>query len=217
MSYKSFAIIKILEDRTTMHTENNPEQTEYKVLWEDGSTEWLKEEDVADHSIQTYYQLKEFNSIIEANTQIPGGYISFKKAFIYGRTSSKDENFNNNSMFASLATQREACFEYCRSRNMKVDMYAYDNGVSGKNFKNINYELGFLTKHLNSQKHILVFYTPDRVGRCAGKCIEYTDNLVKNNVEIFFVKENIMYNKHTFLILKILFIQCLFKLKIYQI
>ena len=194
MSLKTFAILQILDEKHIINTDNDTQFVEYEVLWEDKTTSWVKEEDMSEDSLKNYHMLKEFNQTIVNISHNNAGLINNKKAFVYGRISNKTQSGN---YFESLETQREACFDYCIKNSMKIDTYACDNGVSGKDFKNYKYELGFLSKHLKPFENILIVYTPDRFGRCAGKCINFLDGLVHNNIDIYFVKERILYNKST--------------------
>ena len=95
----------------------------------------------------------------------------------------------------SIETQKEICYKACLEKNMLVDYAAYDEGVSGRNMKNINYELGAWCPYLKPGFHVLVVYTPDRLGRHNARVQAFLNTMIDRNIDVYFVKENILWNK----------------------
>lgn len=95
----------------------------------------------------------------------------------------------------SIETQKEFCYKYCLNNNIIVDYAAYDEGVSGRNMKNLNYELGSWCPYLKSGQHMLVVYTPDRLGRNVERVQSFLNTMIDKNIDVYFVKENILWNK----------------------
>jgi DNA invertase Pin-like site-specific DNA recombinase len=194
----NFDIIKIINEQDIINAVSGDVFTEYFVLWGDLSTSWIKADDISHNAIETYKMLKEHNHQVEININNSDALASAnsnqKQAFVYSRISRKGDS---DQYFVSLESQRQQCFQYCLDNNIKIEFYGSDDGVSGKDFKNFKYELGYWSKHLENDKHILVTYTPDRIGRNLGKCVSYMDGLSTRNIDIHFVKEQITYNKNT--------------------
>ena len=73
--------------------------------------------------------------------------------------------------------------------------YLEDNGVSGRNGKNlISGELAFWSSHIPNHSTIIV-YSPDRWCRNTLKGLEVLDSLIKRDITVHFVTNNIDYNK----------------------
>lgn len=186
MSAKSYNVLEILDEKTIENVKY------FFVVWDDKTTDWVKENDISKITIENYYSIKQENAKIQQISQSKGIFNQNKEAFVYCRTSSK----SNNPYEQSIDTQKSICFKYCEGNNIKIKYLGQDEGVSGRFQNNLKHELGFFSKYLEPNKHVLVVYTPDRIGRNSGKCINFLNQLSVKNIDVVFVKENIIYNKN---------------------
>ena len=111
-------------------------------------------------------------------------------------TNSTGYNFNSYNFSDSIETQKEICYKYCLKNNILVDYAGYDEGVSGRFMKNINYELGAWCPYLMSGIHMIIVLTPDRLGRHAARVQSFLNSMIDRNIDVYFVKEDILWNKH---------------------
>ena len=169
------------------------DKTFYYVLWTDFSQTWEPEENISGNGVINYESITKHNGQLDEKIQNHGGIPHNKQALIYTRISNKHSTQEQHS----LEHQKNNCFTWCLMHNILAVYYAEDNGVSGKNFKNKKYELGNISQQLVPNKHILVLNSVDRLGRDAGQCIQFLKDLAENDIDVYFVEEQILYNKDT--------------------
>ena len=194
MATKYYKVISILDEKDEIDTQSGDVIKKYLILWDDKSTSWEPEGNITSYCMETYKIIKQHNNnveqILRANPTLRQNQLT---AFAYNRTSVMNDNERN---FTSIKIQREETLKYLLDNNIKLKYYAYDNGVSGRDFKNFKYELGQCYKFLKPHKHILVVSSIDRLGRNTGKCIKFVQDSADNNIPIYFVREKIMYDKN---------------------
>jgi DNA invertase Pin-like site-specific DNA recombinase len=161
-------------------------KTEYQIQWSDNSISNCNINNISPYTISLYNTMCNHNNSI--NNPIN------KKAFIYIRESQKTKSKFTES--TSRNTQQQLCLQFCKSNNICVEYVAEDIGVSGRNMKNL--ETGELSTYVNyiNENNIMVLYSIDRLGRHAGKALCFLDNLMKRNIDVYFVKEQKLYNKN---------------------
>lgn len=194
MSNKYYKVIKILDEKDEINEETEEVVHKYLILWGDTSTSWEPECNLTPYCLETYKIIKEHNDKVDQKIEANPlqEYENGLRAFVYNRTSVMNDNNHN---FTSIKIQREETLKYLLDNNIKLDYYAYDNGVSGRDFKNHKYELGQYYKYLKPNKHILVVSSIDRLGRNTSKCIKFVEESAANNIPIYFVREKILYYK----------------------
>ena len=176
----------------TAHFNNESHPNEiYTVDFLDGNTSEISSKDINKDTLKTQKLNYEHNiKIANAYPNIPPNATN---TVIYVRRSIKDKEHIDNS----IKTQTDACYKFAFENNMKMAPFGYleDNGVSGRNGKNlISGELAFWLSHIPNHSNIIV-YSPDRWCRNTLKGLEVLDSLSKRDITVHFVTNNIKYNK----------------------
>ena len=99
----------------------------------------------------------------------------------------------------SIDTQKAACFDYALKHKLKVLPFGYleDNGIPARNGTNFKLgELSVFMSHIPDDGNIII-YSPDRWSRHTLKGLQQLDELVKRNITIHFINNDIKYNKNT--------------------
>jgi len=171
---KELVVLKIIRERTTI------EGLQYLVLWSNSTTEWLNEKDISPYTIEIYKE------IVQANIDISVPMVDPKEAFLYCRSSINQEQ---------IEKQKEACIQYCNEACIPIGYIIKDN-VSGRNMKNINYELGVFIPYLK-EGNVIIVSEPDVLGRDLVKVTSFLYDMKQKDIDIHFVKQKIIYNKDT--------------------
>lgn len=153
-----------------------------KVQWEDNSITEIDNKNLNHYSIETYKEITIYNSSINTFFNKHN-----KKACIYLRISNRNDN-------TSIGYQKQNCLNYLKQNNINLQYIASDIGVSGRHMKNLNKELGCFSGYLDSN-NILVLNSVDRLSRDCTKGMVFLDKMCSKNIDVVFLKENIIYNK----------------------
>ena len=150
----------------------------YEVQYVSGINEYLPAGNINQPCLETAKHVYYHNKYIKTPKQTQG--------FIYARCSREND--------VSIETQRSLCFQYARQNNIKLLPfgYVYDNNISARNMDNLNYELGFWSKYLQPNSHIII-YSVDRLSRNLIKGLLYLDDMLKKNISIHFVNDQLIY------------------------
>ena len=159
----------------------------YKIKWSDNSISNCKKEDISPYTISLFNIMKTHNDSIKSPIS--------KRAFIYIRESRKTATQFTQS--TSRNTQLNLCLEFCKENNMHIQYIGEDIGKSGRNMKNLKSgELGVYQKYVD-ENNVIIINSIDRLGRHAGKALCFLDDMMKRNIDVYFVKEKLLYNSNT--------------------
>ena len=153
----------------------------YEVQYVNGRNENLPAKNINQPCLETSKYVYNHNKYIKTSK-----LISQRFGFIYARCSRKND--------VSIETQRSLCFQYAQQKKIKLLPfgYVYDNNISARNMNNLKYELGFWSKYLESNSHIII-YSVDRLSRNLVKGLLYLDDMLKKNISIHFVNDQLIY------------------------
>ena len=171
---KELVVLKIIGERHTV------EGLQYLVMWSNSETDWLNEQDISPYAIEIYKEIR------HANIDISVPMVDPKEAFIYCRSSINQEQ---------IEKQKEACIQYCNEACIPIG-YIIKDDVSGRNMKNIDFELGVFTPYLN-EGNVIIVTEPGVLGRDLVKVTSFLYDMKQKGVDIHFVKQKIIYNKDT--------------------
>ncbi len=161
------------------HFDNNkfPEEL-YKVQFINGNIEELNASEINQYALGTHKYIH-LHNITLINPK-------YTKGFIYGRCSRKND--------VSIETQRKICFEYAMKEGIQLYPfgYSYDNNVSARNMKNMNYEFGYWSEYLEENSHLII-YSIDRLSRNLLKGLQFLELMAKKNITVHFVTNEIKY------------------------
>jgi len=169
------------------NSDTHPDEI-YNIEFLDGKYSETKAIDISENALKTQKLTFEHNQ--KLNQIYPNILPSATNTVIYTRCSIKND--------ISIETQKQACFTYAFNNNMKMVPFGYleDNGVSGRNGKNLKSgEIAFWSSHIPNHSTIIV-YSPDRWCRNTLKGLEILDSLSKRDITVHFVTNNIDYNKN---------------------
>jgi DNA invertase Pin-like site-specific DNA recombinase len=156
----------------------------YITVMPQGKTNELKAFDIHEYSLETHKYIYEYNNSVSklVSNKNPTG-------FIYARCSTTND--------ISIETQRQACFDYAKSKGIRLLSfgYQYDNNVSARNMNNLNFELGFWEKHIPDGSNMII-YSVDRLSRNLLKGIQFLESLSARGINIHFITNEIIYNKN---------------------
>ena len=160
----------------------------YITVMSHGKTNELKAIDIHEYSLETHKYIYEYNNVY--NSVCKSVYKNKRPTgFIYARCSTTND--------ISIETQRQACFDYAKSKGIKLMSfgYQYDNNVSARNMNNLNFELGFWEKQIPDGSDMII-YSVDRLSRNLLKGIQFLERLSARGINIHFITNEIIYNKN---------------------
>ena len=196
----------------------------YLVLWSNYTKSWVDSKDISEYAYTNIKEINTHNDKVKRNVGGDVSKINSKKGVIYGRVSNPQQKtthiqsysnstntshststtsksytyshpMNSMNFSDSIETQKQLCYEHCLKNNIMVEYAAYDDGISGRNMKNMKHELGAFTPHLRSGEHTLIVLTPDRLGRHVARVQCFLQSMIDRNIDVYFVKEDILWNK----------------------
>jgi DNA invertase Pin-like site-specific DNA recombinase len=171
---KEQVVLKIIRERQTV------EGPQYLVKWSNLQSEWLNVEEVSPYTIEIYKEITYANIDISVPMENP------KEALIYCRSSINQEQ---------IEQQKDICIQYCKEACIPIE-YLIKDDVSGRNMKNINYELGVFIPYLK-EGNVIIVSEPDVLGRDIVKVTSFLYDMKQKGIDIHFVKQNIIFNKDT--------------------
>jgi DNA invertase Pin-like site-specific DNA recombinase len=170
-------------DKNNAHYNNvsNPDEI-YNATMFNGGQKTYSAKDLSEHTLETSRIVNTFNN--NQKTPVTGG-----KAFIYARCSTAND--------ISIDTQLKACLQYAQTHNMELLPfgYQYDNGISGRNMKNLETELGFWYPHIPSDSHLII-YSVDRLSRHLVKGMIFLDEMATRNITVHFIMSELVYTRN---------------------
>jgi DNA invertase Pin-like site-specific DNA recombinase len=170
------------------NSDKYPEE-KYYIQFLDGHNETISAKDINISALETQKITSEHNKNI--NKINPDSLLSQANTVIYVRCSKPND--------CSIDTQKGACFDYALKHKMKVLPFGYleDNGIPARNGNNFKSgELSVFMSHIPNDGNIII-YSPDRWSRHTLKGLQELDELVKRNITIHFINNDIKYNKNT--------------------
>lgn len=167
-------VLKVLDDKVF------PEGTKYHIQWTNLRKDWIDEKDVNPYTIQVYNELKRYNIDICYSMENP------KSAFVYCRTSLSE---------AILNEQKKECVNYCKDNSLPIDYLGMEK-ISGRNMKNLEGELGAFIPHLN-ENNVIIVTSPEILGKDIMKVTDFMFKMKKRNIDIHFIRINVVWNKNT--------------------
>ena len=171
---KEQIVLKIMGERQTT------EGMQYLVKWSNLELEWLNEKDISPYTIEIYKEITYANVDISVPMENP------KEAFIYCRSCIDPEK---------IEKQKDICIQYCGDNSIPIE-YLIKDDVSGRNMKNINYELGVFIPYLK-EGNVIIVSEPGVLGRDLVKVTSFLYDMKQKDIDIHFVKQNIIFNKDT--------------------
>ena len=171
---KEQMVLKILDDKKT------EQGCIYLILWNNYSQEWLNEDNISSHSIEVYNEMKIYNETISAPMINP------KESLVYCRTTLGNQ---------VLLEQKMECVKYCETNDLPIG-YLVTDDVSGRHMKNLDYELGAFIPFLKEYNCIVVSNV-EVLGRDIIKVMDFLFTMMKRNIDVHFIKENIIWNNDT--------------------
>jgi len=166
----------------------------YTIVWDSGEITEEPEEHIIDDTVllANYEKIKKYNADIVNYAQANHIQISTKEATIYNRVSS----VNN----ISISTQEKENVKYCRRNGIKISEIVNDDGISGRNMKNMkNGNLGSSLKYLTEDDYdsCIVLYSIDRLSRHTLYGLKFLNDCKNQNIDVHFTMENSVWDKHT--------------------
>jgi DNA invertase Pin-like site-specific DNA recombinase len=96
----------------------------------------------------------------------------------------------------SIDTQLTACLNYAKEKNFVLQGVYSDNGVSGRQGKNLkDGELGFWKNHILNHSNLLI-YSVDRLTRHLFSGLQLLNTMQEKNIDVHFVSNKIIYNNY---------------------
>ena len=137
----------------------------------------IKKSDLKEEHLKNYEKIKLHNRKLGDKFN---GY-----GMIYARTSTKDPR--------SINAQTGICLTYMAENGIKLVPFGIqaDNGISARDMKNLDYELGFWTEKLSPYSH-LVITNVDRLSRNLEKGMEFLKAMRASNITLHFVSEGLI-------------------------
>jgi DNA invertase Pin-like site-specific DNA recombinase len=165
-----------------------PEE-KYYIQFLDGHNDTVPAKDINSFTLEAQKITSEHNKTIK--NLYPNDLSNQINTAIYVRCSKVNDT--------SIETQKKACFEYALKNKMQVLPFGYleDNGIPARNGKNFKTgELSVWLSHIPDNGNIII-YSPDRWSRHTLKGLQELDDLVKRNITIHFINNDIKYSKNT--------------------
>ena len=178
-------------DSENAHFNNETHLDEkYHIEFLNGRNEILEAKNINISALKTHKITSEHNAKLDIKLKNQNGVPVDANTIIYVRCSKENDT--------SIETQTQVCSDYALKNNLKLLSYGYleDNGISARNGNNFkNGELSFWIKYLPDNSNLII-YSPDRWSRHTLKGLQELDHLVvKKNMTIHFVNNDIKYNK----------------------
>lgn len=161
----------------------------YLVKWvNETETTWEPIENISRYTLQLYHLNKEAKIQSQHMTQ-PRDY-----AYLYLRTSTPRTNDGQ----VSIEVQKNELMQYCRVNNVAIKGIYLDEGASARNMKNLE-GLDIILNNIQPND-VLMVWDISRFSRNSLQALHLLEDLSKQNIQIYFLKENISYdtamNKH---------------------
>lgn len=169
MKMSNCLVLKIINDL----------QEKYLVEWGNHKKEWLDKEDISSYALKIYDEIKLYNSNICQNMLLP------KTSFVYCRATRDGE----------IDKQKKICVDYCQKNNLPIE-YLIEDKVSSRKMKNLNYELGSFTPYLD-ENNIIIVQNSEVLSKDLIRGISFLEGMMKRNIEIHFIENNIIWNNNT--------------------
>ena len=108
-------------------------------------------------------------------------------ASIYVRCSSPND--------VSINTQMKACLKYAKDRDLVLKGVYIDDGVSGRQGKNLkDGELGFWKDYIDNYSNLLI-YSADRLTRHLFSGLQFLNTMQEKDIDVHFVNNKLIYNR----------------------
>ena len=161
----------------------------YIVTFMNNTIEEKKAIDINDYTLNVKKTVFDYNIKIKSKLTLENLIPTTVNAIIYTRSS-----VDNGT---SIDTQKQAMLDYALKNNMILDTtngYIEDNNVSGRT-NLIKGEISFWLPHLKDNSHLII-YSTDRFTRNMLHGLVLLDDMVKRNISIHFLKEEIIYDSN---------------------
>ena len=192
----------------------------YTVVWKDGTeTPDINSDDISKQPKENYEIITNHNNNTVKKFNKTNTFLSSKKALLYNRISYDNNNYitTTNNIFLnssaggsaggssiqsidvcdSIKTQQQVCLDYCKETGILIKDIAIDIGISARNMKNYETgQLGISCSYLTPNSCIII-YTPDRLSRNGALALQFLNIMESKNIDVHFVKENIVWNTKT--------------------
>ena len=172
--------IEPLTDNEAHFDATNFPNEKYKTITLNGKEQELEAKDLNNYTLETGHIIHKHNININQNN-MKGN------ASIYVRCS------NPNGI--SIDTQMTACLNYAKEKDLVLKGVYIDDGVSGRNGKNLkDGEIGFWKEHIDNDSNLLI-YSADRLTRHLFSGLLFLNTMQEKDIDVHFVNNKIIYNK----------------------
>ena len=172
-------IVPYNDNEAHFDTTNFPNE-KYKTITLNGEEQEREAKDINKYTLETGQIMHKHNKSIPQDNM--KGYAS-----IYVRCS------NPNGI--SIDTQMKACLKYAKNRDLVLKGVYIDDGVSGRNGKNLkNGEIGFWKEHIENYSNLLI-YSADRLTRHLFSGLLFLNTMQEKDIDVHFVNNEVIYNK----------------------
>jgi DNA invertase Pin-like site-specific DNA recombinase len=152
----------------------------YRTMTLNGEEQEYEAKDINKYTLETGQIMHKHNKSIPQDNM--KGYAS-----IYVRCS------NPNGI--SIDTQMKACLKYAKNRDLILQGVYIDDGVSGRQGKNLkNGEIGFWKEHIENYSNLLI-YSADRLTRHLFSGLLFLNTMQEKDIDVHFVNNEVIYNK----------------------
>ena len=185
-------IIKTLKpkDNNLAHFDNiNFPNEIYIVTFMNNTIEEKKAADINDYTLNVKKTVFDYNIKINSKLTLENLIPTTLNGIIYTRSS-----IDNGT---SIDTQKQAMLDYALKNNMILDTtngYIEDNNVSGRT-NLIKGEISFWLPQIKDNSHLII-YSTDRFTRNMLHGLVLLDDMVKRNITVHFLKEEIVYDSN---------------------
>jgi len=176
-------VIKYIEpynDNEAHFDVTNFPNEKYRTMTLNGEEQEREAKDINKYTLETGQIMHKHNKSIPQDNM--KGYAS-----IYVRCS------NPNGI--SIDTQMKSCLKYAKDRDLVLKGVYIDDGVSGRNGKNLkNGEIGFWKEHIENYSNLLI-YSADRLTRHLFSGLQFLNTMQEKDIDVHFVNNEVIYNK----------------------
>jgi len=152
----------------------------YRTMTLNGDEQEREAKDINKYTLETGQIMDKHNKSIPQDNM--KGYAS-----IYVRCS------NPNGI--SIDTQMKSCLKYAKNRDLVLKGVYIDDGVSGRNGKNLKTgEIGFWKEHIENYSNLLI-YSADRLTRHLFSGLQFLNTMQEKDIDVHFVNNEVIYNK----------------------